>query len=185
MSLYFIRHGESLANKEGFFAGQLDIPMTPEGFAQARSAGEELLRSGMVFDEIISSPLRRAYDTAMVIAGILNYPLERISRNVKLMERNMGSLQGESVRSSNVLEMLDEVGQKAAGIETEAMLLARAEELLREIEPISNKNVLLVSHNGFGRRLLCAIHGVDLSQTKKFPNAQTVILTDISLLERQ
>ena len=37
-----VRHGESLGNAEGFFAGQTDIPLTPLGQRQAERTAEYL-----------------------------------------------------------------------------------------------------------------------------------------------
>ena len=34
-TLLLVRHGQSLANQEGFFAGQLDVPLLPHGLLQA------------------------------------------------------------------------------------------------------------------------------------------------------
>ena len=57
-----VRHGESLGNAEGFFAGQTDIPLTPLGQRQAERTAE-YLRDRKI-DRIYSSDLIRSMQTA-------------------------------------------------------------------------------------------------------------------------
>jgi probable phosphoglycerate mutase len=182
MPIYFIRHGESRANKDGFLAGQMDVEITETGIVQAKTAGDRLKASNFKIDKIISSPLKRAYDTAKQIARATAYPLEHITLDPDLMERNMGFLQGEPVSMVSLLDTMSEAEKRIKGVETESMLNVRAKRILSSLEKYSGQNVLLVSHNGFGRRLIGVVHGVDFHKTKKIPNAQTVNLADDSLL---
>ena len=64
--ILLLRHGQSVANVEKFFAGQCDIPLTDLGRKQAELAAESL--RSLVLDEIYSSPLSRAYETALPFA---------------------------------------------------------------------------------------------------------------------
>ena len=57
-----VRHGESLGNAEGFFAGQTDIPLTSLGRLQAERTAE-YLRNRKI-DRIFSSDLIRSMQTA-------------------------------------------------------------------------------------------------------------------------
>ena len=65
--LIFVRHGQSAANFERVFAGHTDVPLTDLGRAQAAAAGEYLRRFRV--DVAYASDLRRAYDTAAIIAA--------------------------------------------------------------------------------------------------------------------
>jgi probable phosphoglycerate mutase len=58
--LILVRHGESTGNAEGLLLGRIDAPLTERGMAQSRTVGP--LVSGAT--RLISSPLRRARDTA-------------------------------------------------------------------------------------------------------------------------
>ena len=58
-----VRHGESLGNAEGFFAGQTDIPLTPLGQRQAERTAE-YLRDRKI-DRIYSSDLIRSMQTRL------------------------------------------------------------------------------------------------------------------------
>lgn len=89
--LVLIRHGESVWNKENRFTGWVDMPLSENGEAEARKAGEKL--KGMKFDLGFTSVLQRAtktYEIATEIAGI-NIPVER---DKALNERMYGDLQG-------------------------------------------------------------------------------------------
>lgn len=65
--LIFVRHGQSEANLHRIFAGHFDAPLTALGRAQAATAGEYLCR--IPIDVAYASDLRRAYDTAAIIAA--------------------------------------------------------------------------------------------------------------------
>jgi broad specificity phosphatase PhoE len=63
--LILVRHGESVANAQGLLLGRTDAELTDVGRAQARSARALLTRP---VAEVRSSPLRRARDTAELLA---------------------------------------------------------------------------------------------------------------------
>ena len=64
--IYFVRHGQTKANKERLLFGQLNWDLNKEGVKQARRAASRL--SKIKADYIISSPLKRAIHTAKIIA---------------------------------------------------------------------------------------------------------------------
>jgi len=85
----FVRHGVTNWNHEGRFQGQLDIPLNNEGSRQARVLKEHLPQHR--FDCIYTSPLRRALETARVIAG--NLP---VVMDWRLAEIDHGDWQGKT-----------------------------------------------------------------------------------------
>jgi 2,3-bisphosphoglycerate-dependent phosphoglycerate mutase len=89
--LVLLRHGESTANAEDSFAGWLDVPLTPRGFAQAQAAGRGL--AALRPDAVHTSVLGRAIATAglMTAAGRWDVPLRA---DWRLNERHYGALQG-------------------------------------------------------------------------------------------
>jgi broad specificity phosphatase PhoE len=58
--LLLARHGETAANVDGLLLGRADPPLTEQGRAQARALAAALPPP----DRVVSSPLRRARDTA-------------------------------------------------------------------------------------------------------------------------
>jgi len=64
--LVLVRHGQSELNAAGRLAGRLDTPLTELGVVQAKAMSASLADLGEPV-EVISSPLRRARDTAAAI----------------------------------------------------------------------------------------------------------------------
>ena len=64
--LYFIRHGESEANREKRFAGNYDVDLTELGYRQAAHIPSAF--AGVHIDAIFASDLKRAYQTAVPLA---------------------------------------------------------------------------------------------------------------------
>lgn len=92
--IYLVRHGETNWNRERRFQGQKDVPLNDYGRAQAKKLSEKLNLSNSNIDAIYSSDLKRAYETANIIAEKYNYDV-RI--NIGLRERFFGVLEGLSL----------------------------------------------------------------------------------------
>jgi len=75
-NLTLLRHGESEGNASGVIQGRLDLPLTPAGQQQAQELARYWQFQQMTFDAIISSPLKRAYQTALTIAQSLKLEVE-------------------------------------------------------------------------------------------------------------
>ncbi|KAI7097941.1 hypothetical protein KC365_g13349 [Hortaea werneckii] len=67
MKLFLVRHGETVDNVAGLYAGVRDSALTNHGFDQARRLGEYFALMEVRFSHIFSSPLSRAYKTAEAI----------------------------------------------------------------------------------------------------------------------
>ena len=89
--IYFVRHGETVWNREKRIAGSTDVALTEKGREEAEERGKELEKLGLKVDRIYSSPLSRAYDTALIIASHLNVEVEKDER---LREQDFGYWEG-------------------------------------------------------------------------------------------
>lgn len=87
-ALILIRHGETDWNVKGRYQGQADPPLNARGLAQAHQLAREL--RGLGLDVLYTSPLRRALETAQVLAQSLGLPLHLEPR---LMEIHQGDWQ--------------------------------------------------------------------------------------------
>ena len=70
--IYLLRHGQTELNKQNLMQGQCDHPLNEQGRLQARNAGKVIRDSGLKFDRVFSSPLRRAVETgeiALCVSG--------------------------------------------------------------------------------------------------------------------
>ncbi|TMZ61638.1 reverse transcriptase-like protein, partial [Klebsiella pneumoniae] len=72
--LVLLRHGQTPLSVERRFAGISDVGLTETGHEQARAVARRLAGRGI--DVIVSSPLRRARDTADHVAQELSVPTE-------------------------------------------------------------------------------------------------------------
>ena len=89
--IYFVRHGETVWNREKRIAGSTDVALTEKGREEAEERGKELEKLGLKVDRIYSSPLSRAYDTALIIASHLKVEVEKDER---LREQAFGYWEG-------------------------------------------------------------------------------------------
>lgn len=87
--LLLIRHGETKWNVEGRWQGQADPPLSARGREQAREAAKALSR--FEFSAVYSSNLRRALETAQVIATRLGLT---VVMEPRLREIHLGKWQG-------------------------------------------------------------------------------------------
>jgi 2,3-bisphosphoglycerate-dependent phosphoglycerate mutase len=90
-TLALVRHGQSLWNLQNRFTGWVDVPLTPEGEAEARRAGERL--RDLSFHVAYTSTLVRAQETLRIICDTAGFDLPVI-RDEALNERHYGDLQG-------------------------------------------------------------------------------------------
>ncbi|MCC4603120.1 histidine phosphatase family protein [Xanthomonas campestris] len=95
MPLYFVRHGESLANEQNYFAGAQNSPLTPLGRRQARQAADFVRQRALRFDQVHVSTLERARATAdIILEGVPDAPPVIYSDALK--ERDFGIFAGKN-----------------------------------------------------------------------------------------
>jgi 2,3-bisphosphoglycerate-dependent phosphoglycerate mutase len=149
ITIFFLRHGRSSGDDEGVHEGRHDTGLTETGRAQALRRAKNWKEQGTKFDLIISSTLRRASETAQIIAQILNVPVETDSN---WMEMDNGPLAGLSYADAeqrypsptfrNPYEPFFETGESTWEIHTRA---TRAVEMLIRRGP---GRFLVVTHGG-------------------------------------
>ncbi len=94
--LCFLRHGQSTWNRDNRFIGWTDTPLTDDGVLEARVAGQMLHRSGMKFDEVHTSLLRRCIRTANLVLMETQQEYIPIYKHWRLNERHYGDLVGKN-----------------------------------------------------------------------------------------
>ena len=148
--LYFMRHGQSQANAERIYA-KPDTPLSGLGREQAAEAGRQLKSAGI--DLIICSDLRRAVETAEIVADQIGYDRAAIVVDTRLREVFRGDLVGGAM--GNLSDY-----RKAAGlpgnphhVETEEHLEVRMMKLVAEVRRRPEDNILLIGHQDSGLTL--------------------------------
>lgn len=92
--LVLVRHGESTWNLENRFTGWTDVPLTPQGVAQAQEAGRLLRQAGFEFDLSYTSVLQRAVWTLWHALDAMQRTWLPVRHDWRLNERHYGALQG-------------------------------------------------------------------------------------------
>lgn len=142
----FLRHGETETNRLALTAGMIDVALNATGRRQARAAAAALM--GHRVDEIYSSPLQRALESARCVADALGLPIVVIP---ELAERNWGALEGKP-RGSRVRAATPPGGEGLAEF---------TQRTLRGLAKIAGGGLpLIVAHSGTFR-VLCADLGIE------------------------
>ncbi len=147
--LYFVRHGQSQWNVENKICGATDIPLTELGHQQAIETGQHILDLKITYDEILSSPLCRASETARHISEITHVPM-RIEQ--RLIEQNFGKYESTPRNGEEFQLAKEHFLDRYEGGESMMQLGQRIYNLLDDIrnDP-EKKTYLLVAHNGIAR----------------------------------
>lgn len=143
--IYLVRHGQTLQNRAGLLQGRSDFPLNEMGREQARRVGAFFREQGVRFDAVYTSPLRRAVQTAALIAGE-TVPLRVDER---LIEMDYGPYEGMDLRAPapEVLAFFrDFVNVPApAGMEKLSAVTARLGAFLEQMRPEAEERDILVS----------------------------------------
>jgi len=159
------RHGETEWNVAEIFRGRIDIELNETGMKQAELLAEYL--SDLKIDAIYSSPLKRALNTAEIIASYHKIDVKIASG---LIDFDYGKWQGlphqevkdkykelhaEWINSPDKVKMpagesLNDVRKRAIGV---------VDEVIAKYEG----TVVLVAHRVVNKVLICALLGLDNS----------------------
>jgi uncharacterized phosphatase len=148
-TIYFVRHGESEANAAGITAGGgLDVALSENGKFQAQKVGVELKSKGI--ELIVSSPMKRAYDTAVIIAQTIGYDPSKIVTNQLFTERHLGEMTGAK---RDLVRTYYDAGVMPASAEKTEDLHRRIVQGLEWLKSLDANKIVLVSHGGPGRMI--------------------------------
>ena len=156
------RHGETKWNVEEVYRGRIDINLDEAGVKQAELLGEYL--SSLELDAIYSSPLRRALDTANLIA---QYQEAGVQASNGLIDLDYGEWQGLPEREVKRLyqalhnEWLANPDRvRMPGGESLAEVRERAVSVIDDVISKYEGSVLLVSHRVVNKVLIYSLLGL-------------------------
>jgi len=92
--IVFLRHGESVWNRENRFTGWTDVDLSAAGLEEARAAGRLLAAEGLDFDIAYTSVLKRAIRTLWLALDVMDRLWMPVEKSWRLNERHYGALQG-------------------------------------------------------------------------------------------
>lgn len=159
-AICLIRHGETDWNALGKLQGRTDIPLNETGRRQAKKTGEYLKNTS--WDVIISSPLKRARETADIINQYLGLDIVEMD---DFIERNYGDAEGMPFEERMKL-------YPDKNYPNQESKEALTERMMAGIQKVSgqypNRKVLIVAHGAAIHALLSRISNgdVNLDNTK-------------------
>jgi len=165
-TVYLIRHGETLWNREGRCQGVTDIPLTEKGYRQAHAIANAF--AGKRLGLVLSGPLQRTRETAAVLAESQGLSVET---REELREWNQGELEGltgaellGNHRAYFERWFQDPAGAAPPGGETLRSLQERAWPVIDSLrERTLSGPVAVVSHTMTIGTIICAALGLNLA----------------------
>jgi len=161
-----MRHGQSLANRNGIIVSSAEIGLSDYGLTgQGVSDVAEKAVSSR-FDSnlrIVSSDFLRTQQTANIIAEVVDSSYLEFSP--ALRERYFGDLDGLSDTNYPLVWQLDKRGKKKYNVESLASVLHRMLSCVWELESQhENQTFLLVSHGDCLQILISWLQGLSPTQ---------------------
>lgn len=189
--LFLIRHGETTWNVSGKVQGCTDIPLSKNGYEQAKLASAKLKDS---FDVVYCSPLIRARETANIICNGTNITPKILD---EIREINFGEWEGLDFKEINKLYpnefslwINDKINAPLVGGEKSIKLASvRAKNCLyKTIQENENKRIAIIAHGGIIKAALIGLFNWDMTMYHKLSIGNTSIsklyIKDVNNLER-
>ncbi|WP_161977093.1 alpha-ribazole phosphatase [Dictyobacter kobayashii] len=165
--LWLVRHGETDWNREGRLCGHQDVSLSSTGEMQARWVGAQLNSRPIV--AVYASDLQRTVKTAELLAQQHSLPLT-IQTQSAWRELSFGEWEGLTyaeiaARYPDQLDFFTKpLHSSPPGGETLAELLQRVQpafaQLVRDARTLPAGELVLVSHSGVLRVLVCSLLGI-------------------------
>jgi probable phosphoglycerate mutase len=161
-TIYLLRHGVLTGDSRDRFIGQTDLPLAPEGVAQARAFAAALRDRGI--GAIHCSDLIRCRQTAEAIAAEAK---AEVSVHEGLREVSLGDWEG-LLRQEVAARWADEFAERGRdldcyrppGGENFSDCLARVWPVWKSAIAAGHEAIAVVGHAGVNRLLLCRLLGM-------------------------
>ena len=159
--LVLVRHGETVDNANQTMQGQTQGELNERGILQAQELSEEW--KDREIDVIVSSDLKRAVDTAAIVAA--PHGLE-VVKTPLLRERDWGDFTGRYIPDLKNEPFPDNV-------ESLENLLSRAGEFITYVrETFPGKKVLAVGHGIINKAIQAVYYHKSMREIQKMSNAE-------------
>lgn len=161
LELLLIRHGESMADVDGLIEGSFDAPLSERGRRQVWALADRL-RGTYQCDELYSSPLSRAHETALHVGEAIH---ATVITDPRLAEIDTGRLAGMKFEEADRLYPEPAGGRKIhdpfPGGESALSFTRRVAEFYSELaETYMDKRICIVAHGGTLSILLRLAYGL-------------------------
>jgi broad specificity phosphatase PhoE len=163
--LYLVRHGETVDNANQVMQGQTPGRLNEAGIRQAEALAVKM--ADVKIDTFVSSDLKRAMDTAEIVA---RPHAMQLHTTPLLRERDWGSFTGRYIPDLKDVKWTDD-------IETLDQLQERAQRFLEYIKSdYPNQVVLAVGHGIINKAIQAVYYHKPMNQIEKMTNAEVRVL---------
>lgn len=151
--IYLIRHASTEWNEKQLWQGVVDTELSGNGIKQAESIAKYFIDNDIKIDIMFSSPMKRAIQTAQIIASNIGFPIEQIETDQRLREceivlwngKNMDEIKNDCF--DEFLTWQNNLHSSVRGAEPLGSVQERMFDFFREnIVHFTNENVIIVSH---------------------------------------
>ncbi len=167
LTLYFLRHGETVYSKTGAFCGEVDAELTPDGVRMAE-AFADAYRS-IAWTAVYVSPMKRTIATAQPLCDRLGLQMQLRPGLEEIRYGKWENKTADFVKQHYWDDYIHWLAEPAwnppTGGETSVEIASRASLVMAEIQQkYPTGNILVVSHKATIRILLCDLLGIDLGR---------------------
>lgn len=164
-TLYLVRHGETVDNAAQIMQGQTQGQLNEHGKQQAETLRDKM--TAKPIDAFVASDLRRAIDTATIIAQPHG---KEVATTPLLRERDWGSFTGRYIPSLKGETWPDD-------IETLDALQDRARQFLSLIRSeYPEQTVLAVGHGIINKAIQAVFYGKEMRDVPRMDNAEVRVI---------
>lgn len=168
--IILVRHGEATHHTQKLTGGWTDSDLTEKGRAQLQALAEKLARDFQgrrISYRILASDLKRAAESAQIIAQALGYAADKIEYYQFLREKNNGKAAGLTEEAAKQFYCRPATEQELdhrnyVGGETRNEFYLRNVEGLKAEADWNKENLIIVAHKGTVQNLLFAWLGMDM-----------------------
>lgn len=147
MTVYVVRHGQTLWNEQNLVCGVTDIGLSEEGKRQAEDLAVKIKEYPI--DLVFTSPLTRAVQTAEILCRALRL---KAVPDRRLIEQNYGIFEGAKRDDPGFLEARRQFAGRFPEGESTFELAQRVYGFLDQLKgEYPEQNILLVCHNYVAR----------------------------------
>lgn len=166
-TFYICRHGQSEYNLKKRIQGQIDTPLTEEGINNAEKIAEKI--NDVKFDEIISSDLGRAFQTAYIISLKIGFE-KPIITSKEIREGNFGDYAGMTIDEVHKIgpQVLGDSNFIPPNGESLNQIKMRVLKFLYETSTkYPDKTILIVTHDQVINSIYTAFKNIDIGEYNK------------------
>ncbi|WP_102401068.1 alpha-ribazole phosphatase [Haloimpatiens massiliensis] len=170
MNIYLVRHGETFQNARGTYYGSMNVGLNKKGVAQIEALSKFF--KDINIDKVYISDTKRAYETAKII---LREKPKSLYKDERLKETSFGDFEGKTFEELSKeypkeceMWLKDWKNFRPPGGETYMEMYERVSNFMDELKQMKYDNVLIVTHSGVIKAILCYVMEENIDLFWKF-----------------